>query len=156
MSRECRHIRSILADYSVGNLSIAKRDRVRKHVESCPDCAAELSAIEATAGLLDRAALEPAPNQWEAIRANLQPRRRTSRARWWFARHRLQSAIAATAAVAAIAVALLTGNQPSTEIEAQTLFADHASMSWREPFADKAALGMAPVVPVATGSEDIP
>ncbi len=153
-SRDCIDIRSILADYAVGSLRDSDRLRVRRHVQDCEHCAAELQAIEATGALLDQAVLTPAPDQWEAIQAGLRPRKSTVGS--WLARHRLQSALAATASVVAIAAGLLFSNRPPAEVEAQTLFVDHATMSWREPFADRAALGLAVAVPVEKRSEDTP
>lgn len=151
-SRQCGHIRAKLGAHSVGCLSDTDRQQVARHIEICRDCARELQAIEATGALLGKVPLEPAPDRWEVIRANLQPRPGRARALWL--RYRLQSAVGVLVAVTAIAAGLLIDERPPAEVEAQTLFADHASMSWREPFADKAALGMAPVAPIEDRTED--
>ena len=154
-NRECEYIRSILPAYSVGSLGDRERVRIERHTEDCRACAAELRALDATGVLLNQTGLEESPDQWDAIRGGLRPRKFPGL--WPFlSRYRLQSAIGAAVAIAAVAVSLLMNNRPPVEVEARTLFVDHASMSWREPFADRAALGMASVAPVEARSEDAP
>jgi hypothetical protein len=113
--------------------------------------------LELTGELLNRTSIEPAPDLWESIRPSLTSREALSRAgrvRRWFSGHRLQSAVGAAAASIAIAGLFLAAPGTPPEVDARAYFANHASMSWREPFADKAGLGLAAYAPIKTEWED--
>ena len=105
--------------------------------------------------LLEQTALETAPDRWDAIRSSLEPRSAAvgTRSFWWLARHRVQAAVGAMVAITAVVVALFFTGQPSQQWEPSAMLLDHASMSWREPFADRAALGLAQVAHAESGSE---
>ncbi len=152
---KCDKIHGMLADLAVGTLGNRDRDRVLEHVAECADCAQEMGALGRTAVLLEQASFETAPDRWDSIRSALEPRSPAVSARsvWWLARHRLQAAVAATVAIAGVAGALFLFDYQARQLEPSAVFMDHASMSWREPFADKAALGLTQVVDVAAGSE---
>jgi anti-sigma factor RsiW len=160
MNEECKHILQLLPYYTAGVGTKGSRALVQRHVDICPSCAEELRALQQTAGLLNSVEPESAPDQWDAIRSRLTVRESGSNARRtlaWLGRHRLQSVAATAAAALVIAGVLLTGpRQPTPEAEAQSYFANHASMSWREPFADKAGLGLAAGLPVEVRTEEIP
>ena len=96
-------------------------------------------------------AVEPAPDLWDAIRPNLAPR--PSGIGWWLRVHRLQTALAGASAAVAIAAWLVFAPHPQPNLEAQGYIASHASMSWNEPFADKAGLGLVETIPVSVQSE---
>lgn len=155
MDKQCERITKMLPDIAAGNAKISAE--VQAHLDGCPDCAREFYALRQTVELLNEVPMEPAPDLWEAIRPNLMPRESQTgamRLRWWFGKHRLQSAVAGVAAAVAIASLMLTGHQTPPEADTQAYFSTHVSMSWREPFADKAALGMTGI-PAAAESEDI-
>lgn len=95
----CHRVRPKLADLAVGSLRQRDARRVRLHVESCSDCAAELLALEATGRLLDALTPEPAaPTLWTAIEPRLRPRRD----RTWTRRLATAGALAVAVAVAAL------------------------------------------------------
>lgn len=106
--------------------------------------------------LLEQASLEHAPDRWEAIRSSIEPRSSAvgTKSFWWLARHRVQAGVGLTAATVAVAATLLFTGQPSQQLEPSAMLLDHASMSWREPFADKAALGLTQVVNADSRPED--
>lgn len=152
---DCAKISKQLADFAEGYLSAGRRESVRLHLQHCVNCSAELAALERTREMLNSTAIEQAPDRWEAILPSLAPRRSSSSARAWFSRYRIESTAGAVVAAAALAAVLLIGpQQQPTDLEAQSLMLNHASMSWREPFADRAALGLAGVTPIEIDTED--
>jgi len=156
-SQECRRMRKLLPDFAAGKGTSRARASARRHLDSCPECARELCALERTAELLNRGLLEPAPDLWHAIRPNLVPRQARAglgRLRWWFSTHRIQSTVAAIAAAVVIAVLTITGPRAPSEVDSRIYLTSHSSMSWREPFADKAGLGLAGSVPFDSETED--
>lgn len=103
--------------------------------------------------LVEEVGLEPAPDLWDAIRPNLAPRRGGAGIGWWLRVHRLQTALAGTAAAIALAGWLVFAPTPQPNLEAQGYIAGHALMSWNEPFADKAGLGLVETIPVSVETE---
>jgi anti-sigma factor RsiW len=149
MSKECERIAELLPDHAAGAGSPRQKAYVNRHVDACPACARELQALRNTDELLAKMELEPAPDLWDAIRPNLQPRPARSKS-GWFARHWLRSTAATAVLAAGIAAWMIT--TPNTQaIDQQTYLMSHASMSWREPFADRAGLGLIQVT--ATGEK---
>ena len=145
-SKSCEEIRNLLPDYSVGAITAYDQLQVEQHLANCMGCTDELTALERAGALLNRTSLEPAPDLWHAIRPSLAPRRQRLRLHEvyaWLGHHRLQSAAAAMATTAAIGAWLLVIPQGGTEAEARTYIAHHATLNWREPFADKVGLGLA-------------
>ena len=142
----------LLSDFAVGGGSDRERSLVREHLAACASCAGELRALERTSDLLKQAAMEPVPDLWDAIRPNLAPRS-SAGIGWWLRVHRLQTALAGTAAAIALAGWLVLAPHPQPNLEAQGYIASHASMSWNEPFADKAGLGLVETIPVSVQSE---
>lgn len=140
MSEECERIAELLVDHAAGVGSPRQKAHVNKHVEACPICARELQALRNTNELLAKMELEPAPDLWDAIRPNLQPRPAPSRTSW-IARHWIKSTAATAAVAAAIAAWMITAPNTPT-FDQQAVLMNHAAMSWSTPFADKAALGL--------------
>ena len=101
--------------------------------------------------LVERAAPETAPDQWAAIRSKLVPR--PAGLGWWLRVHRLQTALAGAAAAVVLSAWLVMVPHPEPIVEAQGYVTNHASMSWNEPFADRAGLGLAEAIPVKIGAE---
>lgn len=142
--RDCERIRGMLSDYVSGSVPSHTGVWIRQHVDACEGCANELQALRRTAELLDQCTPDQAPDMWESIRSQLAPRERQAgveRIGWWLSRHWIHSAVATVTATAAILGLLLTPRPHEADVEA--LAATHASMSWREPFADRAGLGLA-------------
>lgn len=138
---KCRKARELLSDYSMGAVAFDECALVEAHVRECTDCAAELTALNKTGELLNMTQMESAPDQWNAISANLAPRGVRQNMWGWLGNHRFQ--FAGMAAVAAIvALAFFSAPHPPMHEDAGSYLAQHASMSWREPFADKAGLGL--------------
>jgi anti-sigma factor RsiW len=118
----CEHVRPAIGAYLLGALDAAEAEEVRRHLERCPDCAAEHDALAPVPGLLsvaggaEAATAEPLPPAFEerlldafATERALQPaRRRLARLRRR-PRLRWMAAGLATATVAAVAVALVLG-----------------------------------------------
>ena len=155
-NNECERMRAMLPSYAVGAASSRDRRVVADHVANCLACAKELQALERTGELLSRAALDSAPDLWEAIRLNLTPTKAKGglgRLGWWLNAHRLQSAAAGAVAAVSISVWLLVAPHPQPNAEAREYLAGHVAMSWRDPFADKAQLGLIETMPVAITSE---
>lgn len=145
----CDDIRRMLPDVAVSEDEGSESRLVMEHIESCEECARELFALRRTGELLDGTVVSKSPDQWEAISLRLTAREpRRAAARSWFGRYRLQSAIAFGAAVAALLGFMFTRPDTPAEIDPQVYFLSHSSMSWREPFADRAGLGLASVTPV--------
>jgi len=58
----CHRVQKLLPDYIGDELSLRKRERVEQHLEACPDCRAELAALQGVwAGL----AHQPLPQKGE-------------------------------------------------------------------------------------------
>ena len=146
----------MLPSYAVGAGSSRDRHMVQEHIAECPACAKELRALERAGELLSQAPLDPAPDLWDAIRPNLTPRKAKGglgRLGWWLNAHRLQSAAAGAVAAISISVWLAVAPHPQPNAEAREYLAGHVAMSWRDPFADKAQLGLIETIPVAITSE---
>jgi anti-sigma factor RsiW len=155
-NNECERMRAMLPSYAVGDGSSRDRHLVQDHIANCPACAKELRALERTGEMLSQAGLDPSPDLWEAIRPSLTPRKakgRLGRLGWWLSAHRLQSAVAAGIAVIAITGWFAVAPHPQPNAEAREYLAGHVAMSWRDPFADKAQLGLVETIPVAITSE---
>jgi len=145
-SNSCEEVKRLLPSYSAGTISACDQLLVEEHLADCADCEAELVALDRVGVLLEQTPLEPAPDLWYAIKPNLAPRQwgfRIDDLIAWFARHRFQSAAAAVATTMAVGAWLLVAPQPNTEAEGRAYIAQHASLTWREPFADKVGLGLA-------------
>ena len=155
-NEQCEKMRAMLPSYAVGAGSSRDRHLVADHIADCPACAKELRILERTGEFLSQAGLDPSPDLWEAIRPNLTPRKARGglgRVGWWLNAHRLQSAAAGALAAISISVWLAVAPHPQPNAEAREYLAGHAAMSWRDPFADKAQLGLIETIPVAITSE---
>jgi anti-sigma factor RsiW len=153
---ECERMQAMLPSYAVGAGSSRDRRVVADHVANCPACAKELRVLERTGEMLSQAPLDPSPDLWEAIRPNLAPRPATrglGRVGWWLNAHRLQSAAAGAVAAISISVWLAVAPHLQPNAEAREYLVGHVAMSWRDPFADKAQLGLVETLPVAITSE---
>lgn len=125
----CDHLRPALAAYVLGALDAAESEDVRRHVERCPDCAAEHDALAPLPGLLsvaggaEAATAEPLPPAFEerlldafATERALAParprrlarlRRRRPRLRW------IAAGVATAALAAGAAVIVVGGEEPA-------------------------------------------
>ena len=69
---KCRRVQRLLPDYLGDELSPRKRARVEGHLEACPDCRAELVALQ---GAWDALAEQPLPHKagefWEGFTADV-------------------------------------------------------------------------------------
>jgi anti-sigma factor RsiW len=148
---KCQRIKEMLPDYSVGMGSLILKAKIRAHLGRCPACAAELRALEETCQLVEKLPLQHAPDLWNAIQPHL--KRRTSAKPQFM--HRLKPAFAGAVALAAAAIVISGGPVPQHHAETGTdmYSAAHATMSWNQPFADTAELGMVPSVPSDTSAE---
>jgi len=69
----CRDIDKLLTAYLEGALTLAEKERVQSHLDSCPRCRGELEALAATRNRLTQAlrmaasAATPPPDSWEQI-----------------------------------------------------------------------------------------
>ena len=157
-NNECERMRAMLPSYVVGMGSSRDRHMVADHVANCLACAKALRILERTGELLSQAGLDPSPDLWDAIRPNLATRKAKGglgRFGWWLSAHRLQSAAAGAVAAISISVWLAVAPHPQPNAEAREYLAGHAAMSWRDPFADKAQLGLVETMPVAITSEAV-
>jgi anti-sigma factor RsiW len=115
----CEHLRPAVGAYVLGGLDPDEAAAVRRHIETCPDCAAEYDALAPMPGLLslaggaEKAVAEPLSPAFEerlldayARERKTSPRRRL---RWRRPRPRWLAvgAVGAAAAAAAIAVAVV-------------------------------------------------
>lgn len=120
MKRVCRLGRTLTA-YVDGELSLAQRGRVERHVASCPACARELDSLRTSDRIL-RGASPPPPSQerWRAFGMELSASldgvdrdgRRTARTRealpiYYGAARRRTFALASACAAVVLAVLLL-------------------------------------------------
>jgi anti-sigma factor RsiW len=116
----CEHMRPALGVYVLGGLDPDEAAAVRRHLETCPECAAEHDALAPMPGLLslaggaEKAAAEPLSPAFEerlldayAREKATRPRRRFRR--WHMPRPRWLAvgAVGAAAAAAVIAVAVI-------------------------------------------------
>lgn len=69
---KCRRVRRLLPDYLGDELSLRKRERVEGHLEACPDCRAELAALQGAWATL---AQQPLPQKtgefWDGFTADV-------------------------------------------------------------------------------------
>ena len=115
MSRSCRKWRGPMLDLLEGALEhdAAAAARVRAHLDACPACRAEYESLRRTLAVLARRPRhDEAERDWNGLRRRVhaatatEPKRR---------RLRLAPVLAATAAVAVLALALLWGAGRLTE-----------------------------------------
>ncbi len=150
---KCEKVRELLPNYSVGAATLDECTLVEAHVSECANCADELAALNKTGELLSMISLDPAPDLWNAISADLGPRHAGQGVRDWFGGHRFHLTGMAVATAALVMAALFLHPKMSVHEDAGNYLAQHASMSWREPFADKAGLGLIDVAYAAPVSE---
>jgi anti-sigma factor RsiW len=103
---DCAHVREMLADYSVALVGGRRRKALEQHLAACPECAAELRALQRTAELVEMLPAQAPPDGlWDGLSYRLARESRQSAVRvrprpapLW-----LRPAIAlATAALAAV------------------------------------------------------
>ena len=69
---KCANIKKLLPDYSVGALSKKKRELVKRHINTCPECMRELEFLDKTASLLDSIPQEEPPDfLWERVKSEI-------------------------------------------------------------------------------------
>ena len=150
----CDRIGKQLAAYAVGGGRHRQRGRIDRHLEACPECRAELTALDRTAALVARLPVESAPaGTWEAVRARLITRESTARPiHTTLFKPRWRLALVAIALLA-IAVGLLGPfpvnrarpviipmAQADTEMRAN--LERHLATARFAPLADEAAIGL--------------
>lgn len=148
---ECVKIKKILPEYSVGGLSEKKREFVKRHIESCPDCSRELMLLDKTASLLDSIPQEEPPEfLWEGVRREIiRQERPLETPVWqkfigWFWGRRIP-ALATGLAVLILVTGLYFALWKSPTASESTLYAETQQQTfsyWNTSFADRAALGM--------------
>jgi len=148
---KCTEIKKLLPDYSVGALSHKKRETIRQHLDSCPECRRELISLEKTAALLDAIPQEEPPAfMWRKVKREITQQEQIETPFWqkigeWLWWKRIP-AMAAGLAVLILTVGLyFVVWQSPTEQSQFTLQAEMEQQTfshWNTSFADRAALGM--------------
>src|ERR687895_2894954 len=115
----CEHLRTAVGAYALGALDPDEAAAVRRHLETCPECAAELDALAPLPGLLslaggaEAAVEEPLPPAFEERLLDAFARDRAAsprrRLRWRVPRRRwlAAGAVTATAVAAVVGVTLI-------------------------------------------------
>jgi hypothetical protein len=103
----CRDVQTLLYDYTVRELGLARSEFVREHVRRCDACRAELALIQKTLDVLTMARKAPVPD-----RLSVHHRRRMSRAVMhpvldWVCDHNVLVAITATLLTILLSVFIL-------------------------------------------------
>jgi len=119
----CRERRDSLGAYALGQLAAEERVGLDAHLESCPECRAELAELESVARVMPLAdperlaeSAQPPPGLGERIEATIASERRSSRRRRRGQRLGLSLGAAAAAAAAVLAIFVLGGgSSPSPE-----------------------------------------
>ena len=112
----CFRYTKLLVPYSEGGLDARMRARVKRHLEVCKNCAADLRAIQSVGQALTRSdnfATEPAPDLWAKVNARItsRPVRRHPTARSWALR--IASAAAAAVLMAVVASSIMRPHLPA-------------------------------------------
>jgi Putative zinc-finger len=127
----CEQLRSALGAYVLGGLDPDEAAAVRRHLETCEECAAERDALAPLPGLLslaggaERATAEPLSPAFEERLLDAYARDKSTFPRRRFAWRRLRprflaiGAVGAAAAAAAVAIAVVGGQeeQPTPRYE---------------------------------------
>jgi hypothetical protein len=121
----CEHLQSAIGAYALGALDPDEAAAVRRHLEACPECAAEYDALAPLPGLLsladgaEEAVTKPLPPAFEERLLDAFARDRAAsprlRLKWRVPRRRWLAAGAVTAAAAAavVGVSLIGQDEPS-------------------------------------------
>src|SRR3989449_5732632 len=105
---ECQEARPLLLDYQRGQLTPARHDEVRAHLERCARCAREEAAERALTDLVERSLPQyPAPLALKRRLAAHWPAPGVARPSWWRGWRRALAPAVALAAVLVAGVALL-------------------------------------------------
>jgi anti-sigma-K factor RskA len=126
----CDHLRPALGAYVLGGLDPDEAAAVRRHLEVCDECAAELDALSPLPGLLslaggaEKATAEPLSPAFEERLLDAYARDRAARPRRRFAWRRprprwlaVGAAAAAAAAAAAFGISVIGGEEPERRYE---------------------------------------
>lgn len=125
--KSCREWRELLGAHALGHLQGAERAGLEAHLEGCPECRAELAALEPVVGMLPHAdparfgpAPQPPPELGQRIAATIEGERGRSQRR----RRRTVRGFAlggATAAIAAVVLAIFVfqggDEDPTTHVK---------------------------------------
>lgn len=108
--KSCREWRELLGAHALGHLRGAERDGLEAHLEGCPECRAELAALEPVVAMLPHAdparfgpAPQPPPELGRRIAATIEAERQQAGQR----RRRRRGGLALGGAAAAVAAVLL-------------------------------------------------
>lgn len=154
----CDEIDKIIADYSVGRLSVKMEKLVREHIESCPACARELEKLNIIMAAVEESPeIEPPNWLWNRVYNEItSPARKPSlkeRLGWIFQKpHRVLSV---GVAIAAIGVAVSFGISPNErhnaaqipEQRAMEYVQGHFTEASSGAFADRVSYGFVSTVP---------
>ena len=123
----CDGIRESANEYLKGWLEPREAQVVRQHLETCPDCSADLRITRTRLALLETLPeIEPAPETWTRIEAQLAPRRKPLFKFW------LRVAAAASILVAAASYLMLATMPRSRALP--VVAETHKALNWNEPF----------------------
>jgi len=150
---KCTEIKRLLPDYSVGALSRKKRETIKRHLDSCPECIRELMFLNKTASLLDSIPQEEPPDfLWEEVRRQIITQEEIEKTPLFWQKiigglwEKRIPALATTGLAILILVAgLYFAVWKSPTDEQPTLYAEMQQQTfsyWNTSFADRAALGM--------------
>lgn len=151
----CEEADTVIADYSVGNLSEKTRFAVEEHLGVCEECARELALLHMVMAAVEEhvGEIEPPHGLWHGVCSRIE----TEQSRSWlekvsqsFRKPRVALGYAvATAALAGALIFGLTVKSPqqiaerSPDPAAMEYVQSHASSSINDAFADRVSLGFA-------------
>jgi len=148
---KCTEIKKLLPDYSVGAFSQKKREAIKRHLDSCPECRRELVYLERTSSLLDSIPQEEPPDfLWERVRREIVQQEQIKSPFWrniieWLWWKRIPALATGLAVLILVAGLYFWVWKFPTEQQQPTLYAEIEQQTfsyWNTSFADKAALGM--------------
>src|SRR5437899_2421921 len=123
----CDGIRESAHEYLKGWLEPREAQVVRQHLDRCPECSADLETTRTQLALLDTLPeIEPAPETWNRIQANL-PRRTTRVFKFSL---RMAAAASILVAVGSFILLATMPRSGALPVVAET----HKALTWNEPF----------------------
>lgn len=117
-SDPCRPYREAIGSYVLGHLDERERTRLEEHLETCPDCRAEVEELKPVARSLEKVRLQPEPirppaNLEERVLGGVSRAARRERSR----RNALILGAAATLVAVLITGMLLTREEPARRVD---------------------------------------
>lgn len=144
---KCERVLDLLPEFVVSHGKMPGGENIAAHLRECEECSEEFRLLERTGELLNVALTDPAPDQWDWISSQLalRPAGQGAGVLDWFNAHKFQSILATAGVTTAIAIILMTWPHAMIGHDVQPLYSSHASLSWNEPFADRAGQGLVSV-----------